>query len=74
MSDDKMRQEFEAAANADNFFTLRTRGGDYINNEVAIAWHFYQLAYAAGRKAEREAIQLNNWDGLRLGSKPEGAQ
>ena len=51
---DKMRAEFEAAANADNFFTLRTRGGDYINNEVAVAWHFYQLAYAVGQKAESD--------------------
>ena len=28
-------------------------------------------AYQAGQKAEREAIRLKNWDGVRLGSKPE---
>ena len=38
------------------------------------AWQVWQAAYAAGRKAEREAMQLKNWDGIRLGTtgKPEG--
>ena len=59
---DPIRDDFEAAANQNDYHTLRTRGGDYINNEVAVAWHFYQLAYAAGQKAEREAICIQ-WEG-----------
>ena len=58
MSDtDKMRAEFEAAANAYNYLTVRCTNGYYTDSETSSAWNFYQIGYAVGRKAEREAVQ-----------------
>jgi hypothetical protein len=59
-SDDKMRQDFIKWAKVTPYGQT--------------PYQIYQAAYAAGRKAEREAMQLKNWDGIRTGttSKPEG--
>lgn len=74
MSDtDKMRAEFEAYAEQRNW-SIRKNHGSYYWAEAARAWHIWQAAYAAGRKAEREAIHLKNWDGVRLGTTLEGEQ
>ena len=57
MSDsDKMRAEFEAAANAYNYSTVRCANGDYTDSETRSAWNFYQIGYAVGWKAEREEV------------------
>jgi hypothetical protein len=53
---DKMRTEFEAAANAYNYLTVRCTNGDYTDSETRSAWNFYQIGYAVGRKAEREEV------------------
>jgi hypothetical protein len=56
MTTDKMRAEFEKwAEDNDCGITLAatTATGYYTRN---IAWTAYQAAYAAGQKAEREAI------------------
>jgi hypothetical protein len=57
MSDDKMRAEFEQwAEDNDCGITLAATSatGFYTRN---IAWTAWQAAYAAGQKAEREAVQ-----------------
>jgi hypothetical protein len=76
MTTDKMRAEFEVwAEDNDCGITLAATSatGFYTRN---IAWTAWQAAYSAGQEAERKAIQLNNWDGVRLGTtgKPEGEQ
>lgn len=75
MDADKMRAEFEAWAKAVGHDLSQTKGDDrywFVSTESA--WESWQAAYAAGRKAEREAMQLKNWDGIRIGTthKPEG--
>ena len=95
MSDEKMRQEFEAWAKAEGYSLRKYTQAEfeafakadgldvlrwldfsssYIDSETTAAEHGYEAGYQAGRKAEREAIQLKNWDGIRLGTtnKPEG--
>ena len=79
MNDDKMRAEFEAWAESQCLSLTRINWKNGTVSEYAYtatfdAWQVWQAAYAAGRKAEREAIQLKNWDGIRLGTtdKPEG--
>lgn len=73
MSDsDKMRAEFEKWADSKCMSLTRIRWDDGTISEYAYkatfdAWQVWQAAYAAGRKAEREATQLKNWDGVRLG-------
>ncbi len=57
MSDDKMRAEFEAWAEDNDcgiMLAQTSSTGFYTRN---IAWTAWQAAYAAGQKAEREAIQ-----------------
>lgn len=77
MTTDKMRAEFEKWADRKCLSLTRINWddgtvSDYAYTATFDAWQVWQDAYAAGRKAEREAIQLKNWDGVRLGSKPEG--
>ena len=72
MSDEKMRAGFEAWAKAAAYDLSQTTDDKYWCVATDSAWQVWQAAYAAGRKAEREAIRLKNWDGLRLGSKPGG--
>lgn len=74
---DKMRAEFEAWADKQCMSLTRINWkcgtvSEYAYTATSEAWQVWQAAYAAGQKAEREAIQLKNWDGVRLGSKPEG--
>jgi hypothetical protein len=69
MSDnDKMRAEFEAEARVIGLSVFPMKGkGEYWNDETNFSWRVWQAAYAAGQNAEREAIRLKNWDGVRLG-------
>jgi hypothetical protein len=56
MSDDKMRDEFETWAEEYNLgktLAATTATGYYTRN---IAWTAWQVAYAVGRKAEREEV------------------
>lgn len=62
MSDDKMRVEFEAWANKSCLSLTRIDWidgtlSDYAYSATFDAWQTWQVAYAAGQKAEREAIQ-----------------
>jgi hypothetical protein len=54
---DKMRAEFEAWAESQDCLTHRGEGGSYWHPDVRKVWRVWQAAYAAGRKAEREAVQ-----------------
>jgi hypothetical protein len=74
MNDDKMRAEFEAWAESQDCITHRGEGGSYWHPDVRKVWRVWQAAYQAGRKAEREATQLKNWDGVRIGTTLEGEQ
>ena len=67
MSSDKMRAEFEAWAKAASYDLRQTNDDKYWCVATISAWTAWQAAYAAGQGAEREAIQLKNWDGVRLG-------
>ena len=72
MDADKMRAEFEAWAESQRLLLTRINWIDGTVSEYAYtatfdAWLVWQAAYDAGRKAEREATQLKNWDGVRLG-------
>ena len=73
MSDDKMREEFEAWAKVMGFDLSRIKlhgfdSNDYASSHTSVAEDGFEAGYAAGRKAEREATQLKNWDGIRLGA------
>lgn len=59
MSDsDKMRAEFEAEARVIGLSLFPMKGkGEYWNDETNLSWRVWQAAYAAGQKAEREAVQ-----------------
>ena len=72
MDSDKMRAEFETWAKEQCLSLTRINWidgtvSDYAYTATLHAWRIWQAAYDAGRKAEREAIQLKNWDGVRLG-------
>ena len=74
MSDsDKMRAEFEAWASEQCLSIERLPAhvtvfdGQYASLDTQEAWTMWEAAYQAGQKAEREAIRLKNWDGVRLG-------
>ena len=54
---DKMRAEFEAAAKAYNYSTVRCTNGDYTDSETRSVWNFYQIGYAAGQKAEQAEVE-----------------
>lgn len=57
MSDDKIRAEFEKWAKAVGHDLSQTKGDDrywFVSTESA--WESWQAAYAAGRKAEQEAM------------------
>ena len=79
---DKVFAEFENWAKAVGYklptvkFNWKPDGTatEYIYPETQIAMEGFIAGYAAGRKAEREAMQLKNWDGVRLGTtgNPEG--
>lgn len=67
-----MRQEFEAWADKQCLSLTRIYWkdktvSDYAYTATFAAWQVWQAAYAAGQEAERKAVQLNNWDGVRLG-------
>ena len=78
MSDDQMRAEFEAWAKREGYNLIRiswpnekhSKGycSQYADDKTEAAEHGFLDGYAAGRKAEREWMQLKNWDGLRLGT------
>lgn len=81
MSDsDKMRAEFEVWAKFSaelDLLRVEWKDGpvsDYAYKATAKAWQVWQAGYQAGQKAEREATQLKNWDGVRLGTTLEGEQ
>ena len=81
MDAEQMRAEFEKWADSQCLPLTRINWDNGTISEYAYtatfdAWQVWQAAYAAGRKAEREAVQLKNWDGVRLGTtgKPEGEQ
>ena len=61
---DKMRAEFEAY--------LKKKEINWLGKFKVFARQFFVAGYASGQKAERKAMQLKNWDGVRLGSEPEG--
>ncbi len=72
MSDDKMRAEFEAWAESQCLSLTRINWkcgsvSEYAYTATFDAWEVWQAAYQAGRMAGREATQLKNWDGVRLG-------
>lgn len=73
MTTDKMRAEFEAWASEQCLSIERLPAhktvfdGQYASCRTHNAWTAWQSAYASGQKAEREAMQLKNWDGVRLG-------
>lgn len=62
MSDgDQMRDEFESWAKRNGCDTVQAKGEDgYWLFHTHLAWLAWQAAYAAGRRAEREAIQRKN--------------
>ena len=72
MSDDEMRAEFEAWAESQCLSLTRINWkcgsvSEYAYTATFDAWEVWQAAYQAGRMAGREATQLKNWDGVRLG-------
>ena len=66
MDADKMRAEFEAVARREGWSLRKSKGdpSEYWSEDTGVWWQWWQVAYAAGRKAafsEWYAMEFEKW-------------